>query len=58
MVKNPNWQERGRGVEIRATEKQLQQAVRVGLEPGTGSGSQVRRNSPLDHAAFSSLNAP
>ena len=42
MVKNPNWQEadqlaiykRGRGVELGATEKQLQLAVRAGLEPG------------------------
>ena len=50
MVKNPNWQEadqlaiykRGRGVELGATEKQLQLAVRAGLEPGT-SGFQVRR---------------
>ena len=47
---NPNWQEtdqlaiykRGRGVELRATEKQLQLPVRAGLEPGT-SGFQVRR---------------
>ena len=38
MVKNPNWQEadqlaiyiRGRGVELGATEKQLQLAVRAG----------------------------
>ena len=43
MVKNPNWQEadqlaiykRGRGVELGATEKQLQLAVKAGLEPGT-----------------------
>ena len=50
MVKNPNWQEadqlaiykRSRGVELGATEKQLQLAVRVGLEPGT-SGFQVRQ---------------
>ena len=50
MVKNPNWQEadqlaiykRGRGVELGATGKQLQLAVRVGLQPGT-SGFQVRR---------------
>ena len=49
MVKNPNWQEtdqlaiykRGRGVELGATEKQLQLAVRAGLESGT-SGFQVR----------------
>ena len=58
MVKNPNWQEadqraickRGRGVELGATEKQLQLAVRPGLETGT-SGFQVRRPNPLDHAA-------
>ena len=50
MIKNPNWQEadqlaiykRGRGVELRATEKQLQLVVKAGLEPGT-SGFQVRR---------------
>ena len=56
MVKNPNWQEadqlaiykRGRGVELGATEKQLQVVVR-GLEPGT-SGFQVRRPNPLDEA--------
>ena len=50
MVKNPNWQEadqmtiykRRRGVELGATEKQLQLAVRAGLEPGT-SGFQVWR---------------
>ena len=43
MVQNPNWQEadqlviykRGRGVELGATEEQLQLAVRAGLEPGT-----------------------
>ena len=43
MVKTPNWQEadqlaiykRGRGVELGATEKQLQPAVSAGLEPGT-----------------------
>ena len=43
MVKNSNWQEedhlaiykRGRGVELRATEKQLRLAIRAGLEPGT-----------------------
>ena len=43
MVKNPNWQEadqlaickRGRGDELRATEKQLQLSVRAGLEPET-----------------------
>ena len=67
MVKNPNWQEadqlaiykRRRGVELGATEKQLQLAVRAGLEPGT-SGFQVRRPnhsttlppSPLDKALF------
>ena len=49
MVKNPNWQEvdqlaiykRGQGVELRAAEKQLQLAIRAGLEPGT-SGFQGR----------------
>ena len=58
MVKNPNWQKadqlaiykRGRGVELEATEKQLQLAVRAGIEPGT-TGFQVRRPKPLDHAA-------
>ena len=58
MTKNPNWQEtdqlaiykRSRGVELGATEKQLQQAVRAGLEPRT-SGFQVRRPDPLEHAA-------
>ena len=43
MIKNPNWQEadqltiykRGQGVELGATEKQLQLAVRAGLEPRT-----------------------
>ena len=50
MVKNPNWQEadqlaiykRVRGVELGATEKQLQLVVRAGIEPGT-TGFQVRR---------------
>ena len=50
MDKNHNWQKadqlaiykRGRGVELGATEKQLHQVVRAGLEPGT-SGFQVRR---------------
>ena len=50
MVKNPNWQEadqlaiykRSRGVELGATEKQLQLVVRTGLELGT-TGFQVRR---------------
>ena len=58
MVKNPNWQEadqlaiykRGRGVELGATEKQLQPAVRVGLDPGA-SGLQVQRPNPLDQPA-------
>ena len=58
MVKNPNWQEadqlaiykRGRGVELRATEKQLQLVVRAGLEPGA-SGLEVRCPNPLDHVA-------
>ena len=58
MVKNPNWQEAdqltiykgSRGVELGATEKQLQLAVRAGLEFGA-SGLQVRRPNPLDHAA-------
>ena len=50
MVKNPNWQEadqlaiykRVLGVELGATEKQLQLAVGAGLEPGT-TGFQVWR---------------
>ena len=50
MVKNPNWQEadqlaiykRGRGVELGATEKQLQLVVRAGLEHGI-SALQVAR---------------
>ena len=50
MIKNPNWQEadqlaiykRGRIVELGATKKQLQLAVRAGLEPGT-TGFRVRR---------------
>ena len=58
MVKNPNWQKadqlaiykRGRGVELGATEKQLQLVVRAGLEPGA-SGLHVRCPNPLDHAA-------
>ena len=62
MVNNPNWQEadqqaiykRGQGVELRATEKQLQIAVRAGLESGA-SGFQVLRPNPLDHAASPSL---
>ena len=48
MVKNPN----SSGVQLGATEKQLQLAVRAGLEPGA-SGLQVRRPNPLDHAASS-----
>jgi len=43
IVKNPNWLEAnqfaiyksGRGFELRATVKQIQLVVRVGLEPGT-----------------------
>ena len=54
MVKNPNWQEAyqlaiykcSRGVELGATEKQLQLAARTGLELGT-SGFQVQRPNPL-----------
>ena len=49
IVKNPNWPEanqlaiykRGRGFELGATEKQMQEVVRAGLEPGT-AGLQVR----------------
>ena len=49
IVKNPNWPEvnqlafykRGRGFELRATEKQIQVVVKVGLEPGT-AGLRVR----------------
>ena len=63
MVKNPNWQEadqlaiykRGRGVELRAAENQLQVVVRAGLEPGA-SGFQVRRPNPLNHTVFLSYN--
>ena len=58
MVKNPNWQEadqlaiykHDRGVELRATEKQLPLVVRAGLEPGT-SGFQVQCPNQLNHAA-------
>ena len=47
MVKNPNWQEadqlaiykRVRGVELGATEKQLQLTVRTGHEPGLPNSS-------------------
>ena len=54
MFKNPNWQEadqlaiykRGRGVELGATEKQLQLVVRAGLEPGI-SGFQAWRPNHL-----------
>ena len=54
MVKNPNWQEadqlaiykHGLGVELGATEKQLQLADRAGLEPGT-TGFQVRHPNHL-----------
>ena len=50
MVKNPDWKEadqlaiykRGQGVEVGATKKQLQLAVRAGLESGT-YGFEVRR---------------
>ena len=50
MIKNPNWQEAGQlaiykpvqGVELGATEKQLEIAVRARLEPGT-TGFQVWR---------------
>lgn len=45
MVKNPKWQEagqltiykRGRRIELGATERQLQQAARAGLEPDRSS---------------------
>ena len=46
--------QRSRGVELGATEKQLQLAARAGLEPGA-SGLQVRRPNPLDHTASSSV---
>ena len=60
MVKNPNWQEadqlaiykQGRGVELGATEKQLQLVVRAGLEP-RASGLLVQHPNPLYHAASS-----
>ena len=50
MVKNPNWQEadqlaiynRSWGVELGASEKQLQLVLRAELEPGT-TRFQVRR---------------
>ena len=53
MVKNPNWQEadqlaiykRVKGVELRATEKQLQLAVGAGLEPGTSRTSRTSLHS-------------
>ena len=52
VVKNPNWQEadqmaiykRGRGVELGATEKQLQLAFRAGLEPGISRFQGQRPN--------------
>ena len=58
IVKNPNWPEanqwaiykRGRGFELEylgATEKQTQEVVRAGLEPGT-AGLRVRR---AEHSA-------
>ena len=54
IVKNPNWPEanqlaiykRGRGFELRATEKQIQVVVRAGLESGT-AGLRVRHS---DHS--------
>ena len=63
MVKNPNWQEadqlaiykRGRGVEFRATEKQLLLVVRAGLEPGRASRLQVRCPNPLDYTPSLSI---
>ena len=55
IVKNPNWPEasqlaiykRGRGFELRATEKQIQVVARAGLELGT-AGLRVRHS---DHSA-------
>ena len=55
IVKNPNWPEanqlaiykHGRRFELGATEKQIQVAVRAGLEPGT-AGLRVRH---ADHSA-------
>ena len=55
IAKNPNWPganqlailRRGRGFELRATEKQNQVVVRAGFEPGT-AGLRVRHN---DHSA-------
>ena len=54
IVKNPNWPEanqlaiykRGRGFELGATEKQIQEVARAGLEPGT-AGLRVRHS---DHS--------
>ena len=55
-VKNPNWPEANQlaiykrvwGFELGATEKQIQEVARAGLEPGT-AGLRVRW--PLGHAA-------
>ena len=55
-VKNPNWPEtnqlaiykRGRGFELRATEKQIQVVARVGLKPRTAR----LRDRHADHSAM------
>ena len=55
IIKNPNWPEanqlsiykRGRGFELGATKKQIQEVVRAGLEPRT-AGLRVRH---LGHTA-------
>ena len=55
VVKNPNWPEanqfamckRGRGFDLGATKKQIQEVVRAGLEPGT-TGFRVQN---ADHSA-------
>ena len=62
MVKNPSWQEadqlaiykRGRGIKIGTTEKQLQVAARLVLEPGT-SGFQVHDVSSYKYGNDSKL---
>ena len=59
IVKNPNWLEanqlaiykRGRGFELKATEKQIQVVARVGLKPRT-AGLRDR------HADYSAMLPP
>ena len=67
MVKNPNWGHKeadqlaickhGRGVELRATETQLQLEVREGFEPGT-SRFQVHLPNPLDQNVMNLKTSP